>query len=671
MHPYERWVIRRYLANALRSNRFVRPPSADSEIFPWINSCSRVLDLPELASGTQSSRRRSASETPMLSARWKAWRAAAISIAREPEPNPSPLQKRVNWVARACSLNGCQSQVLGLLARATRTAEVRCLVEAINDRFEADGRDFLPFLEASSELVELSTRGRLSDLGLIEGQDSPRLSVVVHRLLSLPRFEPRRVSDLLLGEPARASLAWKDFEHLGDLRDLSARIIAGAGSLRGTTRRGVNLLFYGPPGTGKTEFAKTLGARVGFSVQFCGETGEESAEPNRRERIAALLIANAVGAVARGTIVVVDEADDLLTGFDDDDAPNRRGSKVFMNRLVERAGTPTIWITNDVDRLGPAIIRRMNLALRFVKPSLSVRKTMVARMAECADFRLNETALLDLARTPASPALIENAIRSAAHIRGSAGDAHTILGSALRALGRREAPTESAAIRFDPTLSSADVDLTRLADQVARSSSRALSFCLSGPPGAGKSAYARHLAERLDLDVLEKRFSDLSSMWLGESEKTIAAAFEEAADLRTFLIIDEADSLLRDRLAAHHSWEITQVNEMLTQMERHPYPFACTTNALELLDAAAARRFLFKVRFQSMSADQISKAFRRAFGAAAPRTVLKLDGLTPADFATVAKKASALGERDSKTFAQWLEYEAQAKPDAARPRIGF
>jgi transitional endoplasmic reticulum ATPase len=508
-------------------------------------------------------------------------------------------------------------------------------------------------------------------LGLIEGQDSPRLSVVVHRLLSLPRFEPRRVSDLLLGEPARASLAWKDFEHLGDLRDLAARIIAGAGSLRGTTRRGVNLLFYGPPGTGKTEFAKTLGARVGFSVQFCGETGEESAEPNRRERIAALLIANAVGAVARGTIVVVDEADDLLTGFDDDDAPNRRGSKVFMNRLVERAGTPTIWITNDVDRLGPAIIRRMNLALRFVKPSLSVRKTMVARMAECADFRLNETALLDLARTPASPALIENAIRSAAHIRGSAGDAHTILGSALRALGRREAPTESAAIRFDPTLSSADVDLTRLADQVARSSSRALSFCLSGPPGAGKSAYARHLAERLDLDVLEKRFSDLSSMWLGESEKTIAAAFEEAADLRTFLIIDEADSLLRDRLAAHHSWEITQVNEMLTQMERHPYPFACTTNALELLDAAAARRFLFKVRFQSMSADQISKAFRRAFGAAAPRTVLKLDGLTPADFATVAKKASALGERDSKTFAQWLEYEAQAKPDAARPRIGF
>ena len=93
------------------------------------------------------------------------------------------------------------------------------------------------------------------------------------------------------------------------------------------------------------------------------------------------------------------------------------------------------------------------------------------------------------------------------------------------------------------------------------------------------------------MEALDKRYSDLSSKWLGESEKAIAAAFEEAADMRAFLILDEAESLLRDRGAALHSWEITQVNEMLTQMERHPYPFACTTNALELIDPATARRF--------------------------------------------------------------------------------
>jgi hypothetical protein len=111
-----------------------------------------------------------------------------------------------------------------------------------------------------------------------------------------------------------------------------------------------------------------------------------------------------------------------------------------MNRLLERAAAPTIWITNDVDRLGPAIIRRMNLALRFSKPTLSVRKAMVARIAKGADFRLDESAVVELARAPAPPALIENAVVSATHIQGSATDARKILESSLSALGRPPVP---------------------------------------------------------------------------------------------------------------------------------------------------------------------------------------------------------------------------------------
>ena len=103
----------------------------------------------------------------------------------------------------------------------------------------------------------------------------------------------------------------------------------------------------------------------------------------------------------------------MFVGFDEDDASDRRGSKVFINRLLEHAAAPTIWIANDVDRLGPAIIRRMNLALRFPKPTLSMRKAMVARIAKGAGLRLHESAALELARMPAPPALIENAILSA------------------------------------------------------------------------------------------------------------------------------------------------------------------------------------------------------------------------------------------------------------------
>ena len=105
---------------------------------------------------------------------------------------------------------------------------------------------------------------------------------------------------------------------------------------------------------------------------------------------------------------------------------------MFMNRLLERAAAPTIWITNDVDRLGPAIIRRMNLAGALLKPTLRVARRLSSGSHRARGFRLDESAVLELARTPAPPALIENAILSATHIRGSVSYAHMILDSGLR-----------------------------------------------------------------------------------------------------------------------------------------------------------------------------------------------------------------------------------------------
>ena len=146
--------------------------------------------------------------------------------------------------------------------------------------------------------------------------------------------------------------------------------------------------------------------------------------------------------------------------------------------------------------------------------------------------------------------------------------------------------------------------------------------------------------------MIEKRASDLLSMFVGESEKAIAQAFQEAADRRAVLILDEADSFLRDRAGAQRSWEVTQVNEMLTWMERHPRPFVCTTNLMDSLDPATLRRFVFKVKFLPMTTAQARAAFGRSFGVEAPKGLDRLDNLTPGDFAVVARKARVLAERD-------------------------
>ncbi len=106
-------------------------------------------------------------------------------------------------------------------------------------------------------------------------------------------------------------------------------------------------------------------------------------------------------------------------------------------------------------------------------------------------------------------------------------------------------------------------------------------------------------------------------------------------------------------------------------MERHPLPFACTTNAVELLDPATTRRFLFKVRFLPMAENQISIAFQRAFGSQPPASLLKQDLLTPGDFSNVARKAELMSEIDPVRLAQWLEDEVAAKPAGTRNRIGF
>ena len=82
------------------------------------------------------------------------------------------------------------------------------------------------------------------------------------------------------------------------------------------------------------------------------------------------------------------------------------------------------------------------------------------------------------------------------------------------------------------------------------------------------------------------------------------AAFERAEADGAILLIDEVDSFLQERKGAEKSWEVTQVNEMLTQMESFGGLFIASTNLMDGLDAASLRRFDLKVRFDYLRPDQ-------------------------------------------------------------------
>ena len=223
---------------------------------------------------------------------------------------------------------------------------------------------------------------------------------------------------------------------------------------------------------------------------------------------------------------------------------------------------------------------------------------------------------------------------------------------------------------FNPALLNTDTDLSLLTKRISNLPQRNFSLCLYGVSGTGKSAFAEYLAQSLNMPVVKKKCSDLLSMWVGGTEKSIASAFAEARENQALLIFDEADSFLHDRRGAARFWEVTQVNEMLTQMENHPYPFVCTTNLMETLDQACLRRFTFKVAYSYMTPPQRQLAFKHFFGMD-DVDLTSVDTLTPGDFAVVKQKAEILGLLDNKEeLIKMLRMEQSNKKPISR-KIGF
>ena len=110
---------------------------------------------------------------------------------------------------------------------------------------------------------------------------------------------------------------------------------------------------------------------------------------------------------------------------------------------------------------------------------------------------------------------------------------------------------------------------------------------------------------------------------------------------------------------------------MLTWMESHPLPFACTTNLGTALDPATLRRFLFKITLGYLTPEQARAAFRLYFDQPPPPEVATLANLTPGDFALVRRQAAIRGHlHDPERIAALLHAECQAKPGQTG-HIGF
>ena len=114
---------------------------------------------------------------------------------------------------------------------------------------------------------------------------------------------------------------------------------------------------------------------------------------------------------------------------------------------------------------------------------------------------------------------------------------------------------------------------------------------LSGLPGTGKSMGAEALATALDRPLVKLDLSTVLSKWLGETEKLLGQVFDVAEAAGAVLVLDEAESLLKQRSSGQSGGGGTGVAYMLTRLDRYTGVLVATTNRIEDLDEAFFRRF--------------------------------------------------------------------------------
>ena len=168
-----------------------------------------------------------------------------------------------------------------------------------------------------------------------------------------------------------------------------------------------------------------------------------------------------------------------------------------------------------------------------------------------------------------------------------------------------------------------------------------MNLLLFGVPGSGKTEFVKYLAKQLKKKLCIKKASDLLDCYVGATEQRIAAAFAEAELNQEILFFDEGDSLLGARAGAVRSWEVSQVNTLLAEMEQFRGIFIVSTNLVQKLDSAAMRRFSFRLHFDYLLNEGKEIFYRTYFSKPLGlpelsekerKALFSIDGMTPSDF---------------------------------------
>lgn len=579
---------------------------------------------------------------------------------------------RLALLARLLDFSPAQTRVLGYALANTVVPALQLFTRLFSDQRWSRPVFWQTLLDLKADALAeaLAAQGRLVGSGLLQAREGiPWLSDFWVEVLvkTDTRFEDHLLQPLAVRESpgGAARLPAEDREILLSL--LACREV------------GINVLIHGKPSVDKLRLTHGLIQGVGGSAHTLAADIPEADQP------AAAMVAQHLLARSPGRpVLVIEKTQAVLTrvlpeGFaflglsDADDAV-----RPLDERLLAENPVPTLWLANEAKRLHRDTLTRFLFHAEALKGTRADRHALVETLIDALPLAARDKA--ELAKLEGLSAQQLVCARTLAHLtagRSRKTFARHLLvaaGRSQKALARRgkdEARLPVTQYSLDYIHASGRFGPAQILKALKQRPHGSL--CLYGLPGTGKTQFAEHIALTLGKPILIKRASELLDKYLGESEKRIAEAFDQAEEDGAILLLDEADSFLRDRSLSSHHWEVTTVNELLQRMERFEDIFICTTNLYAQLDAAALRRFTFKLEFLPLTFEQRWEMFLNEAGLRDKRLVAGrlaeyeerlalMRDLAPGDFATVKRQCVLLGEDLSpEDWLVQLELEVKAK----------
>ena len=601
--------------------------------------------------------------------------------------NENPIiEQNIDTLTQLLSLNAAEQTIFRLSVQLRLDEPLKKLSEVL-PKFNFVGvsevLSNLFGLPKSDIISALKDKGKLLGYGLLErnyNPDSLHDYLDWGKMLDFDEFisEPLNKQALLKActKPAiEPSLSLDDFAYLNEMKTMMLDYLQSSFATR---RKGVNILIYGAPGTGKTEFATLLAKAVSVSVHNITYMDENEEVIRAEERLNKCRVAQKI-LEGQSSLLIFDEIEDVFdAGFLGHSVAQK--NKAWMNQLLENNNVPMIWLSNSVSGIDPAFLRRFDLILEMPDLPLKNKSALITQLAE---GKLSPAYVQHFAKVRSlTPAILSRTIRVAKELNTS-NFAETLLMMFNQTLKSQNKP------KIEPlVLGKADYNLNYVAcnDNIHRISeglkqSKKGRICCYGPPGTGKTAWAAWLAEELDMPLLLRQGSDLLNCYVGGTEQNIAQAFEQAKADNALLVLDEVDTFLFSRDGAERSWERSQVNEMLTQIERFEGLMVVSTNLMNVLDPAALRRFDLKLKFDYLTLPQrLDFAKQQAEILGLPllseedlSQIESLNLLTPGDFAAVARRHQFSPFQKVQDWLSALQGECEVKPafSATTRRIGF